>query len=413
MRLSRRVATNVAVFGVAFLVMVGWAVNQVVSVDQLDQPYPISAEFTNAFGIVPNAEVTYLGLGFGSVVSIDRVPGGVKINMQIERGRQLPEASTAQIARKSAIGEPYVSFSPPLGYEGGGPFLESGDVVPRAQTKVPLEFSELLRSAGTLIQSVPPDDVATLLDEAALALEGNSQSLRDLADAGDQLAATFAARTDALDRLATNNTRLTRVVTERRGSLGSAISDLRLVAESLRSSSGDTQALLDRGAQLLTQTADLVALQKPTIDCVLKGLELVVDETTTDRRLAELEALLAIGPKAFEGVWQSRDVEPDGPWIRVGNIFNRENPPRAYAPPRELPPVREVQRCQSALRPAADGARSATVRGASVDVDYRPRTAAGAGAAPVVLPATGAGAATAALVLGIGAFVVRRLRSAA
>ena len=37
--------------------------------------------------------------------------------------------------------------------------------------------------------------------EAALALEGNSQSLRDLAEAGDQLAATFAARTDALESM--------------------------------------------------------------------------------------------------------------------------------------------------------------------------------------------------------------------
>ena len=406
---------NVAVFGAAFLLMLGWAVRQVVSVDQLDQPYPISAEFTNAFGIVPNAEVTYLGIGFGSVVSIDRIPGGVKVNMQIERGKKLPEMATAEIARKSAIGEPYVGFYPPQDYAGGGPFLTSGDTVPLTQTKVPLEFSELLRSAGTLIQSVPPDDVATLLDEAALALEGNSQSLRDLAEAGDQLAATFAARTDALDRLATNNTRLTRVVTQRRGSLGSAISDLRLVAESLRTSSGDTQVLLDRGSQLLTQTADLVASQKPTIDCVLKGLELVVDETTTDRRIDELEALLAIGPKAFEGVWQSRDVEPDGTWVRVGNIVNRENPPAAYAPPRELPPVREVQRCQSALRAVPTGVRSASVSSASVDAnaDYRPRTVATGGGPAPVLPATGAGIATGGLLLGIGSFVARRLRSAA
>ena len=87
MRLNRRIMMNVAVFALAFVVMIGWAVNQVVSVDQLAQPYPIAAEFTNAFGIVPNAEVTYLGIGFGSVVSIDRVPGGVKINMQIERGK--------------------------------------------------------------------------------------------------------------------------------------------------------------------------------------------------------------------------------------------------------------------------------------------------------------------------------------
>ncbi|HVM10665.1 MAG TPA: MCE family protein [Acidimicrobiales bacterium] len=412
MRLNRRIVVNVAVFAVAFFVMIGWAVNQVVSVDRLDQPYAVSAEFENAFGIVPNAEVTYLGIGFGSVREIERIPGGVRVLMNIERDRKIPEMATAQVSRKSAIGEPYVAFSPPAGYQGGGPFLTAGDVVPIERTSVPLEFSELLRSAGTLVESVEPDDVATLLEEAAAALEGNSQALRDLAEAGDQLAATFAARTEALDRLATNNTRLTRVVTDRRGTLGSSISDLRLVAQSLRASSGDTQVLLDRGAQLLTQTADLVSAQKGTIDCVLKGLELVVDETTTDRRLAELDALLTIGPKAFEGVWQSRDVEADGPWLRVGTIMNRENPPTVYVPPRQLPEPRVVQRCRSSLQPV-----STTGMRASTSGDYRPRTTSTVGAASgsnaPQLPATGAGVATGAVLLVVGSVIARRLRSAA
>ena len=405
MRITRRVAVNVGVFAVAFLMMVAWAVNQVVSVDQLDRPYAVAAEFSNAFGVVPNAEVTYLGVGFGSVVSIERMPGGVVINMQIERGKRIPAAATASIARKSAIGEPFVNFTPPEAYGGDGPFLAAGDTLPRERTRVPLEFSELLRSAGNLVAAIPPEDVATLLDEAAAALEGNGESLRELVEAGDTLAATFAARTEALDRLATNNTRLTRVVTEHRGALGSSITDLRALAGTLRASSGDTQVLLDRGSQLLSQAAALVAAEKGTLDCVLKGLELVVDETTTDRRVAELDALLRFGPKAFEGVWQSRDVEPDGPWLRVGNISNRERPPAAYAPPRALPAPRTVVPCRSSLT---------AVQASSVTASpgYRPRTLAQP-AASEVLPATGAGFATGLALMALGTRAGRRLRSAA
>ncbi|HEX7167203.1 MAG TPA: MCE family protein [Acidimicrobiales bacterium] len=403
MRLNRRVLLNVAVFTAAFVVMVGWAVNQVVSVDQLDRPYEVAAEFTNAFGIVPNAEVTYLGVGYGAVTSIDRIPGGVRVNMQIERGRQLPAEARAMVARKSAIGEPYVDFAPPEGYGGDGPFLQAGAVVPRERTSVPLEFSELLRSASALVASVPPEDLETLIREASIALDGNSQSLRELAEAGDELAATFASRTEALDRLATNNTRLTRVVTEHRNALGSSVTDLRAVAATLRAANEDTTVLLDRGSQLLGQTADLVAAKKGTIDCVLKGLELVIDETTTPRRQAELDALLRIGPKAFEGVWQSRDVEPDGSWIRVGNIANTERQPAAYVPPRELPEPPSIPACRSSLV----AARSA---------DYRPGSTlvGSAGAAGGSLPATGAaGFATGGGALLLGAVVARRLRSAA
>ena len=52
-----------------------------------------------------------------------------------------------------------------------------------------------------------------------MGLDGRSADLRRLAESTDQLAATFAARTDALDRLATNNTRLTQVVAQHRDEL--------------------------------------------------------------------------------------------------------------------------------------------------------------------------------------------------
>ncbi len=51
-----------------------------------------------------------------------------------------------------------------------------------------------------------------MIHELALALNGRGDSLRQLTIANDQLAATFAAKTDALDRLSTNNTTLTHVL---------------------------------------------------------------------------------------------------------------------------------------------------------------------------------------------------------
>ena len=389
---SPRVVANLVVFLVAFFLMAGWAVRNVVSVDQLEKPYSIAAEFPNAFGVLPNAEVTYLGVGLGKVTEVERRPGGVMVRMSIERDRKIPEAATASISRKSAIGEPYIDFNLPADDKGGAPFLAAGDVVPQERTTVPLEFSELLKSASGVIGSVPPESVATLVHELALGLEGRADSLRKLAESGDQLSATFASRTEALDRLATNNTRLTRVVTEHRGSLGESLTDLRAVAASLRAAKGDVSVLLDRGSALLAQTADLVARNKGNLDCSLKVLERVIDITSEDRSQAELRALLDIGPRAYAGVWDSRDVEADGVWFRVGNISNGSNPPRQYVPPKERPAVAEVQPCRSPLR--------------ATGIDYRPGRAS---RMPVAsLPATGGGAAGGALVLGALALAIRR-----
>ncbi|HZN12875.1 MAG TPA: MCE family protein [Acidimicrobiales bacterium] len=356
--MRRRVWVNLTVFGIGFVVMVGWLTQRVVSVKSLDNPYTVSADFSNAFGVLPNAEVTYLGVTYGQVSKVSRIPGGVRVDMSIERGRKIPEQADANIFRKSAIGEQYVDFSPPTGFKGdNGPWLKRGAHLPMTRTHVPLEFSELLRSASALVGSIPPDAVAKLLDAAATGLEGRTDSLRALAEGGDQLSAALATHTDALDRLADNGTRLTHVVAEHRGSLGSSLTDLRNVADSLRNAKGDTAVLLDRGSRLLTQVADVIANQKGNLDCDLKTLELVIDSATTPERVAGLRGLLRVGPTAFARLWDARDVDTTGPypgvWLRVGFVANPvHDRPDQFTPPKDVPPVKAVPACASPLRPS-------------------------------------------------------------
>jgi phospholipid/cholesterol/gamma-HCH transport system substrate-binding protein len=371
---TSRIVLNLGVFTLAFAAMVYWAINNIVSVDQLDRPYPISAEFTNAFGILPNAEVTYLGVAYGNVRSVHRIQGGVVVRMEILRGKRIPEGSTANVYRKSAIGEPYVDFAPPP--EPTSTFYEAGTRLPLSKTTVPLEFSELLRSAGNLIAAVPPDSVAQLLEAASTGLEGRTDSLRELAQSGDELAASLAERTDAIDRLASNNTRLTSVFTDHRRSFGGALADLRQVADSLRRAKGDVNVLLERGSQLLGEAANVVSNQKGNLDCSLKVLELVLDRTTTTDQLAYLRALVRFAPQAFNQAWDAREVTTTGPypgvWVRVGFIANPTyNPPLQYVPPRTLPEPAPVGVCASSLAPSGS---------------YRPAAAVGGGPS---LPATG------------------------
>lgn len=359
---GRRVWINLAFFSVMFLVMVVWLTQQVVSFRALERPYRLSAEFSNAFGVLPNAEVTYLGVTYGRVSKVSRIPGGVRVDMEIERGKRIPAGSDASIFRKSAIGEQYVDFSPPPD-AGDGRAYPKGTLIPMTKTHVPLEFSEFLRSASALIGSIPPDAVARLLEAAAVGLEGRADSLRALAEGGDTISAALASRTEALDRLADNNTRLTRVVAEHRGSLGQSLTDLRNVADSLRNARGDVTVLLDRGSALLTQVADVVGRHKGNLDCDLKTLEAVTDAATTPDRIAGLRALLRVGPVAFARVWDARDVDTEGPypgvWIRVGFVGNPvHNPPVAYAPPKDVPPVKAVPACTSPIRPSGVNYRS-------------------------------------------------------
>lgn len=348
--MSRRVLINLIAFGAVFVLMLWWAANNIITIEALEGPYEIKGEFAATAGVATNSEVAYLGVNYGRVSSVEPFEDHVMVTMKIDRGKQIPAGSIARIFRKSAIGEPYVDFNPPAGYDGGETdHLEAGDVLPLERTQVPLEFSELLRSASRVLAAVDPEQTRTLVHELAVALDGRGQSLRDLTVSSDALLATFAERTELLDRLSTNNTRLTRLVTERRDSLSSAITDLAAVAETLRAVDPDTRVLLDRGTELLGQTADLVDDISPNLDCVLHDLTDVIELTTTDHNLEGLAYTLENTPTALGYVFMTRDTEPGGLWVRVNLLVNQENPPDQYLPPTELPAVPTVPPCVSSL----------------------------------------------------------------
>ena len=395
--MSRRVFINLVAFLGVFVLMLWWAVNNIISFDFIERPYQISGEFAATAGVSSNSEVAYLGVHYGSVRDVESVDGKVVITMDIDRGKDLPAGSTAHIFRKSAIGEPYIDFKPPEDFEEGGPAIEPGEVVPLERTTVPLEFSELLRSASRVLGAVEPDKTRTLVHELAVALNGRGETLRDLTIDSDALLATFAERAELLDSLSANSTQLTRTVTERRGALSSSISDLASLAESLRTVEPDTRVLLDRGTELLATTADLVGDVKQDLDCVLSDLDEVIDVTTTSENLTYLARTLERGPTGFGYVWMTRDDGPDGLWVRVHLLVDSTNPAQQYVPPTELPAVPEIPSCVSPLEPAGGGslAAEASVEGQAITaIPFRPtgeRDRPVAAAAVVLLSGVGLG----------------------
>lgn len=412
-----RVLINLAVFGVVFLVMVVWAVNNVITIDRVERPYDLTVYADAASGVSTNAEVAYLGVHYGRVADVVLVDRGVRIEMLIDRGREIPIGSVPRIFRKSPIGEPYIDFNPPADLDSAtAEYYEDDDEVVDAageplRATVPLEFSELLRTASDLISNIEPSQAASLLSELAIALEGRGGDLHRITTSIDTLAQTFGERTDALDRLAENNTRLTAVLADHRGALGSAITDLSLLAESLRAASGDTEILLDRGTDLLTLAADLLEDGRPAIDCLLGNLVPVMDVAAQDARLAGLERLLQTGPDGFGRLYSTIDHEADGPWVRVNLTVNLQNPPRQFVPPMALPTVQPLVDCPGVVpRGAVVGANGSVAVPSGAAGDFRPSDVLAASSSSPSLPTTGAAAATSiAAVLLLAAYVVRRI----
>src|SRR4051794_30801981 len=155
--MNKRTIANLVTFFVVGGLFVAWAATSLVKLDAINKPYKVRADFESAVGLLPGSEVDYLGVTYGTVSSVERITGGVRITMKMDNNKKVPENASANIFRKSALGEQYIEFDPPPEYTGGGPFLRKDALVPMERTTVPLEFSELLRSASRLVSAIPPD----------------------------------------------------------------------------------------------------------------------------------------------------------------------------------------------------------------------------------------------------------------
>jgi phospholipid/cholesterol/gamma-HCH transport system substrate-binding protein len=399
---NKRTLINLIWFNMIFAVLLFWAFNNIVSWDRLEQPYTITGDFEQAAGVRANAEVTYLGVHYGRVSGVERRDDSVRMTMKIDKDKQIPEGTVARVFRKSAIGEPYIDFQPTEDYE-EDVFLDEGANVPIERTTVPLEFSELLRSASNLISSIDEQAAGSLIHELALALEGRGDELASITRSFDEITGTFVARTEQLDRLAENSTRLTRVLADHRLSLSASLENLKEIGQALRDAEGDLEVLLETGPDFLGTTADLVADQKKNLDCLLHDLTTVTATLGSDGPIADVAATIRNGPTGFGYVAASVDEETDGPWVRVNLIADVPpgEPAPVYVPPKSLPVVPTVSGCVSGLEPHAAA----------------PFTPSGTAATPATptgppMPATGAssavGAAVIALLAGLVVWQLRR-----
>ena len=186
----------------------------------------------------------------------------------------------------------------------------------------------------------------------------------------------------------------------------SSVVSLRRLSETLKTSRATPACSSTAAATCSPRRPTSSAAEKANLDCDLKILEQVIDETTRPVAWPSSTRCSRSDLGRSRGSTTAIDLEPDGPWIRVGNISNDVNPPAQYVPTADASARRRpIAACSSQLR-------AVTSVGSG---DYTPRSA--PPPAPGALPATGAaGAAAAGLALLAGWVLtrgVRRLRSAA
>lgn len=279
-----------------------------------DDHYEVTALFARTHNLFDAARVRVLGVEVGRVRSIDYPPGSeaVRVTMSVRDDVRLPADATATIVPSALLGERYVELGP---MHTSGPMLTHGDTIPLSRTNVPAEFDEVLRSLNDFIGALPPDEVARLLDNLAVVLEGQGDDLGRTIDDVAAAVEVLRANDDAVVDLASRLADLNAVLATRDRAIGEIIDDWDAVVGQLADERDRLDAALRGVARVTAEVGDLVADHRGELTADVRTLTRL--GRTSRRNLSELDLLLYGQSELYRHAERVFDFEKN--WLPLVN----------------------------------------------------------------------------------------------
>jgi virulence factor Mce-like protein len=274
--------------------------------------YKLIAYFPRAVSLYPSSQVKVLGLPAGNVDKVEVVGTRVKVTMSIDKDVPVPKNVKALIAPQSLIGERYIQLSP--AWRQGEDKATDGMEV--TDTVIPVEPDEALAELKKFLDSLDPNGLGRLINNAADDLQGQGATLNHALDQVSQLVSTFAAKDTQLADIVDNFDRFTATLSTRETQLGDILSTF----------SQATQVLADERQGIENLLAGLADLSKNGLQLVSKHADRLRTDLDTLTRLSQsidvnitgLTQLLDSGPLLVKGI-----ISAYNPTARAVNL--REN----------------------------------------------------------------------------------------
>jgi len=198
--------------------------------------FALSAEFSSANGLVPQAEVRVSGVHVGQVTAIsDSKDGEALVHMALQPGIQIRQDTRAVIRPKTLLGEKFVELVRRQGSTES--YLRSGAHIPKAQTG----------------QAVEIDDILNAMD--APTRKAMSESFRQLGIAMDGRQQDIAAALPPLDSTITNLRPLARVGESRQKELDRILTNLNTIMQALADEQDQLGHIVDSGDTVMSAIA--------------------------------------------------------------------------------------------------------------------------------------------------------------
>lgn len=288
-----------------------------------DTAYNVNAHFSHSGGIFTGAEVTYRGVGVGRVSNMKLTRDGVDVVLAIDKQwNRIPADTLAQVADRSAVGEQYVDLQPQAD---GGPYLHDGSVIENPDTSVPVSTTALLTNLDQLVNSVPRDDLRTVVSEFGTAFRGTGRSLGQIIDTSTSFINTANRNFDVTTALIRDSNVVLRTQADKGSAIRAFSRNLALFSGVLAGHDRDLRALIDNGSATANELRTFLEQNRVNLGQLINNL-LTTGEIQV-RHLDAIRQLLVIYPYEVAGGYTVAQRGPDGGYdARFGVVFT-SNPP--------------------------------------------------------------------------------------
>lgn len=251
----------------------------------------VTLELPAAGGLYRFSNVTYRGVQIGEVTSVTLTENGAEAHLSLDTAPKIPADLQAEVRSVSAVGEQYVDLRPRTD---SGPYLESGQRIPASQTTLPQEVGPMLDQLSALVDSIPGDRIADLLDESFKAFNGAGPDFQSLLDSASKVTDEASAVSDQTRGLIDDSRPLLESQAETTEQIRTWARSLAGVTGQLEQNDPEIRTILQQGPGFAQEVSQLLNDVKPTLPILLANLTTVTQVLLTYN--PALEQLLVIFP---------------------------------------------------------------------------------------------------------------------
>ncbi|MFD4444324.1 MCE family protein [Nocardia sp. NPDC058519] len=248
--------------------------------DALGRSTKITADFENIAGMYEGNEIMVLGLAVGKVDKI--VPKGtyVEVHMTIDAGVKIPKEAIAAIISPSIVTDRHIEVSPPFT---GGEALKSGDHLPKARTRTPVELDTMIKTIDQFAAALKPEPGQEGLGPLSgrvlyPVLNGNGQKIRETLDALSGALKVGVDNKDAIANIIIKLNELTTMLADNDQSVRDFSDRMTAMSGLLAEQAPGLQATLDQLNQFLNNTSTTFAGHQEELAASLTGLTTVTNQ---------------------------------------------------------------------------------------------------------------------------------------